>query len=301
MSCGEGLDVSDAGCVKDCSDDGNPTAVSCFIDLLSESDEGPDLASVSTAGEGSSCCGSSEKNNEASDCESLSEEECFIGSCDLVDELGAPEGEGVGCVESSAVIDLECVAVEDVDESATLMADAANAADLIPDGICGKDICVVTSDDEVLSCCEIVCAGAVDMPAGIQACQSATSRHSLKAIENLAAWLLENKRRPRRGQAMDGPLRCQVTEEDAVANTWGDLNRRPLSGRSDVPGDVRSRFEQFKKLMREDPERIAAEARRGNHQTSTQRSFERVSVWLTENKRRPMRCPSKDGNKTAQT
>ena len=67
------------------------------------------------------------------------------------DELRAPEGEGVGCVESSAVIDLECVAVEDVGESATLMVDAANAVDPIPDGICGKDICVVTSDDEVLS------------------------------------------------------------------------------------------------------------------------------------------------------
>ena len=106
---------------------------------------------------------------------------------------------------------------------------------------------------EVISYCEIVCDDAVDLPAGIQACQSATSRHPSQAIERLIAWLLENKCRPRRGQAMDGPLRCQMTEEDTVAHTWNDLVSRPLSERSDVPDDVRSRFEHIQKLMREDP------------------------------------------------
>ena len=81
---------------------------------------------------------------------------------------------------------------------------------------------------------------------------------------------------------MDGPLRCQMTEEDTVAHTWNDLVSRPLSERSDVPDDVRSRFEHIQKLMREDPEWIATEARREKPQTATQRSFERVTLWLNE-------------------
>ena len=100
---------------------------------------------------------------------------------------------------------------------------------------------------------------------------------------------------------MDGPLRCQMTEEETVAHTWNDLVSRPLSERSDVPDDVRSRFEHIQKLMREDPEWIATETRREKPQAATQRSFERVTLWLNEHKRKPMRGTSKEESSIAQT
>ena len=114
---GEG-DAFDAEGVKDCTDDGNPTAASCFMDLYSESDEGGDRVSVSTAGEGRSCCQSSERENEDSDCESFGEEECSIGSRALVEELAAHEG---GCKESRVVVDVECLAMGCVGEAVLLL------------------------------------------------------------------------------------------------------------------------------------------------------------------------------------
>ena len=75
---GESVCAFDAEGVKDRSADGNPTAVSCLTDLYSESDEEGGRASVSAAGEGRSCCLSSEQENEDSDCESFGEEECSI-------------------------------------------------------------------------------------------------------------------------------------------------------------------------------------------------------------------------------
>ena len=302
---GEDLDGSDAAALplEERIDDGNLTGAPCEVDLHSESDDGADPYSAIAAGKGQSCCGSSEQSIEDSDLSSLSEEDCLSESRDVVEELGgALDGECVGSVESSAVTGLEaCATVEDVGDAAPLRVGGTDAVDLISDDIGGDDSCLVVSDDEVSSCCEIVCDGGVDMPPAIPAVQSATSSRSFEAIERLVAWLVENKRRPRRGQEMDGPLRSEVTEEDSVAHTWNDLDRLLISGSSALPGDVRSRFEHFKKLMREDSEWIAAEARRYKSQTLTQRSFECLSFWLHENKRKPMRGRAGDENRFAQT
>ena len=69
----------------------------------------------------------------------------------------------------------------------------------------------------------------------------------------------------------------------------------------DGSNDVRNRFEHIRKLVREDSERVATEAMRENLQLSMQRSFERVAVWLNENKRKPMREQSTEETSIAQT
>ena len=98
----------------------------------------------------------------------------------------------------------------------------------------------MTSDNAVGSCCEIRSVGAADRPAGIQAHPLVIGRPSFEAFERLAVWLWENERRPRRGPVKDGPLRCQVTEEDSVVHTWNALASRLARGNITLSGNAKS-------------------------------------------------------------
>ena len=110
-----------------------------------------------------------------------------------MEELSALEGDAVACGESRAVINSDCVAMEDVGRSATLRVDTTHDVSDLPDGNGVEDVCVVASDDDVSSCRESVRAAAVDMPASTQVGQNATSRHSCEAIMRLHAWCLDTR------------------------------------------------------------------------------------------------------------
>ena len=142
--------------------------------------------------EGGSCCEIFERENDDSDGESLSDEEYLSASHNFLEEVDALDAESLGLAKSNGFSTLEYPAVEDTGGPAALVADAIDAVEeLMPDDVGGEEICLVTSDDEVSSCCEIMSVGAVDRPAGIKAPPLVLGRSSSAAFERLAVWLWE--------------------------------------------------------------------------------------------------------------